>query len=101
MIIVSQDKNIIVNFDNTMVINTYKLNCSEIDYRYSIFAYDNIKNVFNMGTYKTEERAKEVLKEIIKTYRATRMTETSINRVSDEVGVIAIQNSFVYKMPLE
>lgn len=70
MIIVSQDKDNIVNFDNIT----------------SIWIDDNILDKTNtdfeicadgesLGYYKTEKRAKEVLKEIIKSYRHYRTAE--------------------------
>lgn len=82
MIIVSQDKDTIINFDSTMAVKVSKLNCSDTDYTHSIFAYDNIKNVFNIGNYKTKERAKEVLIDIVENYNITPL-------------------AMVYKMPKE
>ena len=54
-----------------------------------------------LGEYKTEERAKEVLQEIIKEYKATEAFKVCANRISDKVGAIAIEEGFVYEMPLE
>ena len=51
------------------------------------------------GEYDTEERAKEVLQEIIKCYKSTESFKAISNRISDEVGAIAIENGFVYEMP--
>ena len=83
MIIVSQDKDKIVNFENTMTLKVEKLNCSEIDYTHSIYAYDNMKNIFNIGNYKTKERAKEVLQGIVSKYKTTlynsKTNETVVN----------------------
>ena len=64
MIIVSQNKDIIANFDNITSLDTdqcngvYVVECN----------FTNRNNVF-LGEYKSEERAKEVLQEIIKKYR--------------------------------
>ena len=64
MIIVSQNKDIIANFDNITSLNTdqcngvYVVECN----------FTNRNNVY-LGEYKSEERAKEVLQEIIKKYR--------------------------------
>lgn len=67
MIIVSQDKRMIINFDNIVGIvirknmdeNLYQVQCKS----------ENEKNKRILGKYKTEERAKEVLQEIMKKYR--------------------------------
>lgn len=64
MIIVSQNKDIIANFDNITSLDTdqcngvYVVGCN----------FTNRNNVY-LGEYKSEERAKEVLQEIIKKYR--------------------------------
>ena len=62
MIIVSQDRDLIVNFYNVTVIGIAQSNPKEID---SITAD---KREQYLGEYKTEERAKEVLQEIINEY---------------------------------
>lgn len=71
MIIVSQDKKLMINFNNFKVITTNSngqigvwFNCSE----------DSDDNAL-LGKYATEERAKEVLQEIIKSYRHYRTAE--------------------------
>lgn len=64
MLIVSQNKKRIINFDNITDINVefihgdYELRASFVGERGS----------FNIGNYETEERAKEILQEIIKKY---------------------------------
>lgn len=64
MIIVSQDKKNIINFDN---VNMILVNENKI------FSFDNTyRNDGNgdwLGSYKTEERAKEVLQDIIYMYQ--------------------------------
>lgn len=60
MIIVSQDKKAIHNFDNVLslqIVPTLK--------EYSIEVCDAINDGSSLGEYSTEERAKEVLQEII------------------------------------
>lgn len=89
MLILSQDKKEIVNFDN--ITNIFILN-------------NNIKCMLTnegetyIGVYDTEKRAKEVLQEILKFYKATETFKTISNRISDEVGAIAIKEGFVYEM---
>lgn len=94
MIIVNQDRTSIYNFNNIKSIDVIED---------TINVTDNILSNSGMeiAKYKTEERAKEVLKELIQIYRATRMTETSINKLSDKVGAMAVEKSFIYEMPLE
>lgn len=73
MIIVSQDRRMIINFDNIVGIvirkntdeNLYQVQCKS----------ENEKNKRILGKYKTEERAKEVLQEIILTYTGEAMVE--------------------------
>ena len=65
MIIVSQDKDIILNFENIDVIlvgNPLDTDNGE----FQIIANTISDNEVRLGCYKTEERAKEVLKEILK-----------------------------------
>lgn len=64
MIIVSQDKEKIVNFDNIFYIDYYMINGT-----YEIDANTDIdKDSVTLGYYKTKERAKEVLQEIVTDY---------------------------------
>ena len=63
MIIVSQDKNRIINFDNITRIEYEK--CNGENY----IVYDLTNGCYgSLGTYETKERAKEVLEEIVKLY---------------------------------
>lgn len=86
MIIVSQDKKVITNFNNTLgiQIETYFLNGDgEKDYEVKVITE---KGICTIGTYDTEERAKEVLQEIIDVYKFNRC---------EAVG----QKNAVYRMP--
>lgn len=93
MIIVSQDKEKIVNFDNVNMILVREK---------KIISFDN---TFNSGTddgdligvYETKERAKEVLKEIYEFYEVAKRYECSSNN-----GLtIFLEERFVYEMPKE
>ena len=64
MIIVDQDKNKIINFDNVNEILT--IETGEILVINNTHVTDDCLDV--LGKYDTEERAKEVLQEIIKAY---------------------------------
>ena len=86
MIIVSQDKKVITNFNNTLgiQIETYFLNGDgEKDYEVKVITE---KGIYTIGTYDTEERAKEVLQEIIDMYKFNRC---------ESIG----QKNAIYKMP--
>ena len=76
MIIVNQDKDIIFNFENIDIIEIE--NPSEEDDdddgMFEILAITTSDNKFLLGEYKTEERAKEVLQEIIKSFSFTELT---------------------------
>lgn len=66
MIIVNQDKKMIINFDNVIRINVRRLPPNETGYAISIDTMDCLFDRFAL--YDTEERAKEVLSEIYKKY---------------------------------
>ena len=80
MIIVGQDKEKIVNFDNlTQVYITQ----DEEETAYFI-RYETVDSLYDdLGEYKTEERAKEVLQEIVSKYKTTlynsKTNETVVN----------------------
>lgn len=93
MIIVSQDREEIVNFN--MVTNMFVLDGGDV--RCMLSSGDDTF----IAKYKTEERAKEVLQEIIKKYKGTEAFKACANRITDNVGAIAIEEGFVYEMPLE
>lgn len=91
MIIVSQDKKVITNFNNTLgiQIETYFLNGDgEKDYEVKVITE---KGIYTIGTYDTEERAKEVLQEIIHIYG-----ECNASCVSTGYGYV---KNKVYEMP--
>lgn len=68
MIIVNQNKNEFVNFDNIM--NVCVTDCDEDGFGiFAGFIVGRDDNYRGLGYYKTEERAKEVLKEIVDKYR--------------------------------
>lgn len=88
MIIVSQDKEKIVNFDNlTQVYITQ----DEEETAYFI-RYETVDSLYDdLGKYETEERAKEVLQEIIRQY------ENSMWKLGKTI--FSFQDEFVYRMP--
>lgn len=70
MIIISQEKDAILNFDNVITIRT----ATDIESKKErLVAIDTIDGeIYYIAKYATEERAKEVLREIIDTYKFNR-----------------------------
>ena len=65
MIIVSQDKTKIVNFDNLTQIYITQ----DEEETATFIRYETVDSLYDdLGEYKTKERAKEVLQEIVKKY---------------------------------
>lgn len=91
MIIVSQDRDLIINFDNVTVIGIAQNNSKEID------SITVDKEEQYLGEYKTEERAKEVLAEIIKSYRDYRTAEG--DGYTDSCNKFVLQETAVFEMP--
>lgn len=82
IIIISQDKSEIINFDKVQ--NIY------VSGRFISLNFE-LNNNEVIGTYETEERAKEVLEEIVKTYMDC--------NIWSSYGVSIINK--VYEMPLK
>ncbi len=90
MIIVSQDKTSIINFDN--------ISCIQIDPSFGnvgcieINAESENGELYELGIYETEEKAKEVLQEIIQKYESAQ-SKLGNTYISLE------KYDFVYEMP--
>ena len=85
MLILSQDKKSIYNFNNIISIQI------EEGYNgFKLIVYGAITNYVSLGKYKTEERAKEVLQEIIEAYK---------ENGSVKIDNIQVENKVVYEMP--
>lgn len=93
MIIVSQNK--------LLITESLALSIESIENKKEkkIMVQENCGKLYLLGVYDTEERAKEILQEIIKVYKGTEAFKVSVNRIQDVVGKIAIENGFVYEMP--
>ena len=85
MIIVSQYKDTIINFKNIEILGIGNP-LEDDEGKFKILANTIIENQYVIAKYKTEERAKEVLQEIIDMYKFNRC---------EAVG----QKNAVYKMP--
>lgn len=89
MIIVSQDKKQIINFETINFIDIMPMD----DGRFEIDA--NFAHcITELGYYETEERAKEVLQEISEQYE---YTET----IKIERAALRVYDNFIYRMPKE
>ena len=100
MIIVSQDRNIIINFNNVANVNIekcYNESLNKEDFSYDILVYIVSSGLTRIAKYQTKERAKEVLQEIIKAYIENKKTQetTSI------FGFSIIPSNTYYEMPKE
>lgn len=91
MIIVSQDKERIVNFNNLTQIYVTQ---DEEETAYYI-RFETVDSLYeDLGNYKTEERAKEVLQEIIKRINGKGEIIKNINEIKIET-----EASSLYEMP--
>ena len=95
MIIVSQDKEVIVNFNNVQAINVHMQNKKQVAAWFS--CNENNRNNVLLGEYATEERAKEVLQEIIRAY----VTDRKANDTDNFFGFSMMQKDIYFQMPKE
>lgn len=96
MIIVSQDKKMIINFNliqTVRICNKDKVGIGETHKTWTLEFEDIQGKCGCVGYYKTEERVKEVLREIAKKY------ENSMWKLGR--SSISFENEFVYEMPKE
>ena len=95
MIIVSQDKELILNFKNIDVIGIGNP-LENDDGMFKVLASTTSDNEYTLGRYATEKRAKEVLQEIIKKYLDIKCFYNSKYEVMQ-----AIEQPKVFEMPVE
>ena len=94
MIIVSQSKKEIINFDN---VTTIYIQENEQENKFEI-GVDTIVDYYTLGEYKTEERAKEVLQEFEISIVKTKLAQES------EIffgGMKVVPDYTIYEMPEE
>ena len=92
MIIVSQDKTKIVNFDNLTQIYITQ----DEEETATFIRYETVDSLYDdLGEYKTEERAKEVLQEIVKATIENKKAEEA----KDMFGFSIIPADTYYEMP--
>lgn len=107
MIIVKQDRDEIVNFDNIMCMNI--TDCEEDGYLISAgFIVGRDDNYRELGYYKTEERAKEVLQEIVTLFKDEKMfhirksTLNNLDELAEPKYILKpVCRPKVYEMPQE
>ena len=95
MIIVSQDKELILNFKNIDVIGIGNP-LENDDGMFKVLASTISDNEYTIGKYSTEKRAKEVLQEIMKKYLEIKCFYNSKYEVMQ-----AIEQPKVFEMPVE
>ena len=94
MIIVSQDKTKMVNFDNLTQIYITQ----DEEETATFIRYETVDSLYDdLGEYKTEERAKEVLQEIVKATIENKKAEET----KDMFGFSIIPADTYYQMPKE
>lgn len=97
MIIVSQDKTKIVNFDNLTQIYITQ---DEEETAYFI-RFETVDSLYDdLGEYKTEKRAKEVLIGIMQSYLDSENYKY-VNQLMTAQELDRLQDGLVYEMPKE
>lgn len=96
MIIISQDKTMILNFE---YIETIEIEnpLENNDGKFKILCDTTSDNQYTIAEYEKEERAKEVLREIIKRYDSLRTN--TIYSIADKYYPVEIKS--YYEMPKE
>lgn len=101
MIIISQDKNKMINIDN---ITQIYITEDEEKTAYFIRVETTFEAYEDLGNYITEERAKEVFKEIVKCYSCSEQLKCVVH-INGCLNATELNNlaatSFIYEMPEE
>jgi len=96
MLIVSQDKDGIINFEN---ITAIRLIVNLEDNKRNMIAIDTVNaERYTVAKYVTEKRAKEVLQEIVKTYVLTEQYKVEDERTRIK---LMMEGILLYEMPKE
>ena len=94
MLIVSQDKDGIINFEN---ITAIRLIINLEDNKRNMIAIDTVNaERYTVAKYVTEKRAKEVLQEIVKTYVLTEQYKVEDERTRIK---LMMEGILLYEMP--
>lgn len=103
MIIVSQDKTKIVNFDNLTQIYITR----DEEETATFIRYETVDSLYDdLGEYKTEVRAKEVLQEIVRLFKDEKMfhirksTLNNLDELAEPKYILKpVSRPKVYEMP--
>ena len=96
MLIISKDRDTAINFENVEILGIGNP-LEDDDGRFKILANTTSDSQYTLARYDTEERAKEVLKEIINTFSAA-----ALNGTHDEIDLILKAKTMArYEMPKE
>ncbi len=100
MIIISQDKKELINFDN--VINITITDCEEEGYLISAgFIVGRDDNYRDLGYYKTQERAEEILRQIKIAYSNIKMINIPKIQINELLSSVDLMKYISYEMPKE
>lgn len=95
MIIISQNEEVIINNNNVTSIYIEFVGSEKSKYRLTAEMVTSSEII--LGEYKTEERAKEILQEIIRKYKlGSNKIKIKTSRGSD-----IIERNIIYEMPKE
>lgn len=100
MIILNQNRDEFVNFENIMCVNI--TDCQEDGFLISAgFIVGRDDNYRELGYYKTEERAKEVLVEVCIAYANMESIKIPGIRVKEDITNVMLLSNICYEMPKE
>ena len=100
MIILNQNRDEFVNFQNIMCVNI--TDCQEDGFLISAgFIVGRDDNYRELGYYKTEERAKEVLEEVCIAYANMESIKIPGIRVKEDITNVMLLSNICYEMPKE
>lgn len=97
MIIIGQDRKVILNYENIEAIGVAKAT----EDRFKIIAATVTDNEIEIAQYKTEERAKEILEETTFAYANMEMLKFPQINIHQIIPAAEMVRNICYKMPEE
>ena len=95
MIIISQNEKLIINNNNITLIYIEFVEYEKIKYRLTAEMVTSSEII--LGEYKTEERSKEILQEIVRKYKLG----TNKIKIKTSRGAEIVERNIIYEMPKE
>ena len=95
MIIISQNEELIINNNN--VTSIYREFVEDEKIKYRLTAEMVTSSEIILGEYKTEERAKEILQEMVRKYKLG----TNKIKIKTSRGAEIVERNIIYEMPKE